>query len=62
MADKFFVTVNSKPYGAMFPKSEAAAISLAIQAKAELPTADVVAWCKSGDQEPFEVWENENGR
>jgi hypothetical protein len=57
---KFFVTVNASPFGAAFSQTEDDAISLAESAKAELPTADVVAWCQDGDQAPFEVWENGN--
>lgn len=57
---KLFVTINSKPFGAAFSRTEQSAIELAKQAKAEFPNADVVAWCQSRKEEPFELWENGN--
>jgi hypothetical protein len=45
---QYFVTVNGKPYGAVFAATEEVAIRIAKAAKAELPNADVVAW-QTGD-------------
>jgi len=57
---KFFVTVGKNPFGAASHADAAGAISLAEQAKAEFPNADVVAWCQPVGLEPFEIWENGN--